>query len=128
MSTRLVMYRGDDRTFALVFTSGGTPLDLDGALEMTFSAKVAATPLDDEEVVIELTMTDGDIVPAADQGTDPGEFTLTIPHAATVDLTPGTYLADVQLTTSLGDILTWPEAEAGSSNLIRLILRADISE
>lgn len=126
MALEISMYRGDDATFPFTLTQGGTPQDLTGAT-LVFSCRLASTFEDaDEDAAAALIVSGGDIV-LANQGTDPGEITVTVPAADSVDLTTGKYLCDVQVTESGGDIWTWPEPVYGESTLIRLRVKPDVT-
>ena len=123
MSTDLVMYRGDDRDFTFTLTEDDAPLDLSAAT-IVFTGRVA---IDDVEPTLYLTSTDGDIVPDADQTTNPGKLVLTIPNTATTALERNTtLLCDFEVTIA-GKVRTWPDAMYDQSNLIKLRIRGDIS-
>lgn len=123
MSTHLVMYRGDDRDFPLTITAGGAALDLTGAT-VVFTARSALTDTDATFSLSSAVV--GEITIAADQVADKGEITVHVPASATEDVT-GTLLCDVEVTTSAGKVLTWPEATYTDSSLIRLKVRADVT-
>ncbi len=119
----LVMYRGDDRDFALTVTKGGVPLDLTDA-DVTFTAR---TGIDATPATISLVSpTEITILP--DQTTtDTGKIVVHVPASATVDFTEGeTLLADVQVVID-SKVFTWPEADDDQSTLIRLKVRPDVT-
>jgi hypothetical protein len=90
---------------------------------VTFSARVAADFAVDEVPAIVVTP----VAQVADQpGVGKGKVTLTIPDTATVDLEPGLYLCDFEVTEA-GEVWTWPEAVYGQSTLIRLRIKADVT-
>lgn len=121
--TDLVMYRGDDRDFALTVTKAGVPLSLTAAT-VVFTAREA---IDSADASFSLTSADSGITIAADQMTDPGEITVHVPASATEDFTEGlTLLCDVEVTIA-GKTFTWPEADADQSALIRLKVRSDVT-
>lgn len=122
MATQITMYRGDDKAFPFTLTQGGAAQTLTGA-SIVFSARKA---LDDETPALSLSTTDGDIVIAADQVADKGEVTVTIPATDSVDLL-GLYLCDIEVTLG-GNVWTWPEPVYGQSTLIRLRVKADVTQ
>jgi hypothetical protein len=122
--TTIVMYRGDDKTFPFTLTQGELPVDLTGA-SIAFTAR---TEIDATTASLSLTSVGGDITILPNQTTtDKGKITVTIPAADSVDLDPGTYLADIQVTEADGDIWTWPEPDDDQSTLIRLKIRGDVN-
>lgn len=123
MSTEIVMYRGDDHDFTFTLTSGGTEIDLTTA-SIVFTGRVA---IDDVEPTLYLTSTDGDIVPDADQTTNPGLLVLTVPASATLALERNTTLLCDFEVTDAGKVTTWPEPLFGQTTLIKLRIRGDIT-
>ena len=118
------MYRGDDATFAFTLTQAGVAVDLTGAA-ITFSARAE---LDDTTALVSLTSAGGAITILPDQTTTgKGKITLKVPDTVSVDLDPGTYFADFQVTETDGDIWTWPEPTFDDSTLIRFRVKADVT-
>ena len=119
----IVMYRGDDQDFTFTVTEDGDPVDLSTA-SIVFTAR---KDIDDTEPTIHLTSTGGDIVPDADQTTNPGVLVLSIPSTATEALDRDTLLLGDFEVTIAGKVRTWPEPKFGDSTLIRLRIRGDVT-
>jgi hypothetical protein len=117
------MYRGDDAAFPFTITDGGVAVDMTGAA-VTFTARAA---LDDVDPLFTLTSTDNEIEIAADQTADKGEIIVTIASGETLGMdTPALLFCDVQYV--IGSVTrTWPEPLYGSSTLIRLRVRTDVT-
>lgn len=125
MALQLAMYRGDDATFAFTLTQGGVAVDLTAATSIAFSGRVAADFDEDEAPAFTVTLADG-VTKVADQpGVGKGKITVKVQDTVSVDLEPGLYLCDVQVT--MTDIWTWPEPVYGVSTLIRLRIKADVT-
>lgn len=87
--------RGDDLSIPCLEEADGTPVDLTG-----YTLRAQLRRRSDGELAAEMTVT------LADQTTDPGAFTLSVPKATTVLWTPGAVLEfDVEYTTPGG--FTW---------------------
>lgn len=126
----LVMYRGDDRDFPFTITKGGAALSLSGAT-VVFTAREAIDDVDPaftlSSAVVAGTGFEIDI--AADQDVDKGEVIVHVPASATVDYTDGlTLFCDVEVTDADGKVFTYPEADDDQSALIRLKVRADVTQ
>lgn len=94
MTTKLEMYRGDDREFTLTLTEDGAAMDLTGA-SLRFTVKRVASDADLDAVITKTTA--AGIVIDADPTT--GIAVVTVDAADTTDLARTTTLVwDVQVT------------------------------
>jgi len=86
---------------------------------------VAADFYEDEAAAFAITLSDG-VTRLPDQSTTgKGKITVKIPDTVSVDLEPGLYLCDIEVT--MTDVWTWPEPVYGDSSLIRLKVKADVT-
>lgn len=117
----LEMWRGDDRTYTMTATIGGSPLNLTGAA-MRFTAKLAVEDADAAAIIGPLTVGSGITITDAPNGV----FTVAIPAAETIGLTEETStLWDVEITIS-GVKRTVPEVN-GKPKKGTLKIRMDVS-